>query len=91
MKMFKDSDKVAEKFSLDNRLNQLAEECAELICVANHYRRGRVPKQNVTEEMADVLVMIDQVMMKMQISISDIDKVAVHKIRRALDRKEWEK
>ena len=89
--MFKDNEKIADKFALDNRLNQLMEECAELICVANHYRRGRVPKKNIAEEMADVLVMIDQVRGKMGINMSDIDAIASYKIRRALNRKEWEK
>lgn len=87
--MYKDNKKIAGKFDLDNRLNQLMEECAELICVANHYRRGRVPAANVAEEMADVRVVMEQVMDKIGVTEKDLSKIAEHKVKRTMERMEW--
>ena len=46
------------------QLNQLQEECAELIASINHYRRGRTlfaeDLANIIEELADVDIMIHQ-------------------------------
>ncbi|OQY19315.1 MAG: antitoxin [Desulfobacteraceae bacterium 4572_35.1] len=40
--------------------DQTAEECAELIAVLMHYRRGKVDEQQVIDELADVILMTGQ-------------------------------
>lgn len=82
---------LAEHFDVDNRINQLQEECAELICIANHYRRGRCGTKSVAEEMADVRVTMEQVAYKLGITEEQLKEIADYKINRALGRREWER
>ena len=82
---------LANHFDTDNRINQLQEECAELICIANHYRRGRCGKDSVAKEMADVKVTMEQAAYKLGITEKMINEIADMKIGRALERREWEK
>lgn len=42
------------------QLNQLVEECAEVIAAAMRYRRGRIPEADLIEEIADVLIVANQ-------------------------------
>jgi NTP pyrophosphatase (non-canonical NTP hydrolase) len=44
-------------FGTERGLNHTQEECAELIVAINHYRRGRISKEAVAEEIADVYIM----------------------------------
>ncbi len=52
--------KAIEKWGADAQMNQTIEECAELIVSLNHFRRGRTSHKNVQKEMADVQIMIEQ-------------------------------
>ena len=52
--------KIADHYGLDEQLNILQEECAELIQAASKYRRTERPS-NLYEEIADVRIMIDQI------------------------------
>lgn len=64
---------TAEHYGLEQQMNILQEECAELIQAISKYRRyGEVQGENLTEEIADVLVMIDQVKILLNISDADI-------------------
>lgn len=50
--------KLAVKtFGEKRTFDHTQEECAELIVAINHYRRGRVGKEQVAEEIADVFIM----------------------------------
>ena len=50
---------IADHYELDTQLNILQEECAELIQAASKYRRnGSV---DIIEEIADVYIMLDQI------------------------------
>lgn len=40
--------------------DQAIEECAELIAALKHYKRGRIGRQEVIDELADVSLMIGQ-------------------------------
>lgn len=40
--------------------DQAVEECAELITILKHYRRGRADEEAVAEELADVYLMLGQ-------------------------------
>lgn len=49
-------------YGLEAQLNQLTEECGELIAAVNHFRRGRAcGRAELVEEMADVYIMIEQI------------------------------
>jgi NTP pyrophosphatase (non-canonical NTP hydrolase) len=49
-----------EKYGRESQLVMLAEECSELAVAALHYRRGRIHPKQLLEEIADVMIMIDQ-------------------------------
>ena len=49
-----------EKYGVTNQVNQLCEECAELIVAVNHARRGRVGRAEVISELVDVAIMLEQ-------------------------------
>ena len=80
---------IADHYGIDNQLHQLAEECSELAVEASHSaRKGTTVK--IIEEMADVLLMIEQVVYLSGIAIDDIDECIKFKIDRQLERIEAE-
>ncbi|WP_305045835.1 MazG nucleotide pyrophosphohydrolase domain-containing protein [Geoalkalibacter sp.] len=52
--------KTLAKWGVDAQYDQAVEECAELIAVLKHFRRGKVDEQRVIEELADVWLMVGQ-------------------------------
>lgn len=56
-------------YGLEAQLNQLTEECGELIAAVNHFRRGRVcGRIELVEEMADVYIMLEQIIIGLDCS-----------------------
>ena len=53
--------KAVATWGVDAQLNMALEECGELIAVINRWRRGRVPAEEVAEEVADVIITLTQV------------------------------
>ena len=49
-----------EKWGEQAQHDQAVEECAELIAALKHYRRNKIDKQAVIDELADVTLMIGQ-------------------------------
>lgn len=49
-----------DKWGEDAQYDQAVEECAELIAALKHYRRGKIDKQAVIAELADVTLMLGQ-------------------------------
>lgn len=49
-----------DKWGEDAQYDQAVEECAELITALKHYRRGKIDKQALIEELADVSLMLGQ-------------------------------
>jgi NTP pyrophosphatase (non-canonical NTP hydrolase) len=49
-----------QKWGADAQYDQAVEECAELIATLKHFRRGRVDEAAVADELADVLLMVGQ-------------------------------
>jgi NTP pyrophosphatase (non-canonical NTP hydrolase) len=49
-----------QKWGKEAQYDQAVEECAELIATLKHLRRGRVDEDAVAEELADVYLMIGQ-------------------------------
>ena len=80
---------IAEHYGLDAQLNQLQEECAELIQAVSKYRRGQ-GIQNLAEEITDVLIMIDQITYLLGISDETIGRIGNLKIARQISRIEGE-
>ena len=81
--------KIADYYGLRSQLKQLAEECSELSVESLHYiKRGET--ERLFEEMADVLIMIQQVIHLLGCGREDIEKYAEFKIDRQLKRIEEE-
>lgn len=60
-----DSDifrKTITKWGDEAQYDQMIEECAELIAVLKHYKRGKVAEAEVIDELADVVLMAHQLM-----------------------------
>lgn len=67
---------------------QAVQELSELILLlaAREDQRGKDYKDDLTNEIADALVMIEQVKMMHNIHDEDVTEVIVYKLRRQLDR-----
>lgn len=61
-----------DTFGFDTQRRLLQEECAELIVAASHYDRGRPGAyDNFAEELADVEIMISQMIYALQVNIDE--------------------
>ncbi len=49
-----------EKWGIEGQYDQAVEECAELITVLKHFRRGKADAAAVINELADVTLMVGQ-------------------------------
>ena len=81
---------IADHYGIEKQLHQLAEECSELAVEASHSARKGVTVK-IIEEMADVLLMMEQVIYLANIAIEDIDECIKFKIDRQLERIKEEK
>lgn len=81
---------IADHYGLDEQLNILQEECAELIQAASKYRRNKSPV--IIEEMADVYIMLYQITYLLNKEVASVDVedfialIMEKKIRRQLER-----
>ena len=48
-------EEAIRRWGVDAQLNQLIEECAEVIVAINHYRRGKIRQYDVESELAVML------------------------------------
>jgi NTP pyrophosphatase (non-canonical NTP hydrolase) len=53
--------KTMDVYGVDNQLDMLVEECAELIVAVQHYKRDRIGLDAIANEAADVRIMISQI------------------------------
>lgn len=58
--MYRTCKKAVDTFGKDCQINMATEELAELIVAINHWRRERVGKDAVIEEIADCYIMLLQ-------------------------------
>ncbi len=73
------------KWGRDAQYEQVVEECAELIAAIKHFRRGKVSEQVVVEELADVLLMVGQmVYMLGEDAVRGATEVKVRKLEKLL-------
>lgn len=77
---------VADYYGLANQLKQLAEECSELSVEALHYIREGRGIERISEEIADVLIMIQQIIYLIGHGYGDIENYAEFKLDRQLSR-----
>lgn len=77
------AEKALEIYGVDNQIIKLAEECGELLSAVSKRRSGRCDVDAVAEEIADVLIMLDQ----MQTAF-ECEEVVSKYIRYKLDRLE---
>lgn len=81
-------DKAVERYG-ENQLDQAQEELAELIVAISKYKRA-VAKglykdkaiTDVIEEVADVTIMIKQIMMLLNISKTEVNNIEISKLKR---------
>ena len=77
---------IADFYGLKNQLKQLVEECSELSVEALHYTRERGGTERISEEIVDVLIMIQQVIYLLKNDTEKLEKYAEFKVNRQLDR-----
>ena len=86
---------IIDYYGLINQLDQLMEECGELIAACNHYKRALigndkrqrfVREESLKTEMADVIVVLDQVLRRMNVTPEVLNFMAEQKINRQLAR-----
>ena len=82
--------RIADHYGWNNQLRQLAEECCELSVEALHCIRERGETERISEEMADVLILIQQIIYLVGHGYGDIEKYAEFKLDRQLSRIERE-
>ena len=76
---------IADHYGIKNQMRQLAEECSELAVEANHSaRKGTTVK--IIEEIADVAIMMEQIIYLVGIDRKDIDEVIDYKLNRQIER-----
>ena len=81
---------IADFCGLKNQLKQLAEECSELSVEALHYTRERGGTERISEEMVDVLIMIQQIIYFLREDREKLEEYADYKLDRQLKRIEQE-
>ena len=81
---------IADHYGIKKQLRQLAEECSELAVEASHSaRKGTTVK--IIEEIADVQIMIEQIIYLAKIDKCDIEDCINYKLDRQMKRMEKEK
>ena len=78
--------RIADYYGWNSQLRQLAEECCELSVEALHYTRERGGTERISEEIVDVLIMIQQIIYLLRNDIEKLEKYADFKLDRQLDR-----
>lgn len=82
--------RIITRYGHWNQLVMMIEEMSELTKELCKNYRGVENKQEITEEIADVLVMIDQLKIMYDISDMHIDYIKMQKVKRTLERIEGE-
>ena len=82
--------RIADHYGWNNQLRQLAEECSELSVEALHCIRERGETERLSEEMADVEIMIEQIVYLAKIDRKDIEECIQYKLERQMKRIEDE-
>ena len=81
--------KIADHYGIKRQMHQLAEECSA-IAVAVSSSDRKVTTVKIIEEMADVLIMIEQIIYLSKIDKCDIEDCIYFKLNRQMKRIEAE-
>ena len=76
---------IADHYGIEKQLHQLAEECSELAVESSHSARNGTTVK-IIEEIADVLIMIEQVIYLSKIDKCDIEDCIEFKLNRQMNR-----
>ena len=79
------SDSI-QHYGVENQSTVCMEECSELIQAISKAKRGKINKENLKEEIADVLICIEMLKQMYAIPSSDIDRWIGQKQARELER-----
>lgn len=77
---------IADYYGLKNQLKQLVEECCELSVEALHYTREKGGTERISEEIVDVIIMIQQIIYLLRNDTEKLEKYADFKLDRQLGR-----
>lgn len=77
---------VLSKFGIANQMDMVVEECAELQKAVCKLFRGKTKArlENFVEEIVDVIVVCQQMLLNLGISMDEVNKRATEKLKRAL-------
>lgn len=73
-----------QMFGFEKQTGMLSEECGELLSSINKFKRGRIGREEVAEEIADVIIMCVQ--MAHYFGYYDVQNEISHKIPRLVER-----
>ncbi|MGN1105692.1 MAG: hypothetical protein ACI4RH_03510 [Huintestinicola sp.] len=79
---------IAEGYGFEHQFGQTTEELCELLIALHKYKRAPSADKisNVSEEIADVLIMIEQMKHLLNIKESDIQEIIDYKLFRQMQR-----
>ena len=83
---------IFRHYGAENQLDQLIEECAELITAISKFKRNKSwldridLSYNITEEMSDVMNLIEQFKLADQNMFDLIEKIKADKVARQINR-----
>lgn len=78
--------RIAERYGTTAQIGQTYEELGELITALHKYQRDHDKIGEVTEEMADVLIMIEQIRYLLGIKTADVLAEIDRKVDRQIER-----
>lgn len=78
--------KSIRHYKQDNQSTVCMEECAELIQAISKAKRGKIDRNNMEEEIADVLICVEILKLMYSLSDSNIDEWILKKQQRELER-----
>lgn len=70
--------KIFDHYGLDHQLGKTVEECAELIVAITHWKDGKVSREDMVTEIADVAVMVEQ----LKLAFPDVEAEIARKVER---------
>lgn len=82
---------IANHYGFRHQGRKLAEECSELSAAMLKYLDGEAGRSAVIEEMADVMIMTQQMRYLMHIDRAELDQTIENKVNRQLERIKNEK
>lgn len=80
---------VVSLWGINSQLNIAQEECAELITAISHFRRDNTTTYKMSEEIADVRIMLDQLesIFGIKDEVRSIQAEKLYRLRKRVDKK----